>query len=100
MNCNIKKCKSICCGPVPIDKIVYQQTESLRQIKVIGEREIQDPLGNDYIIPFTEKLVCPYLNKDYRCEIYDIRPEVCKLFGNGKHKYLTCKFLKYPLDKN
>jgi len=86
------KCKADCCGPVPIDKTLYQITSNLRHRKVVSEHEVQDKNGNDLIIPFTEDLTCAYLDKNYKCSIYENRPELCREYGNGKHKLLTCPY--------
>jgi Fe-S-cluster containining protein len=43
-----------------------------------------------------EKISCPFLGKDksdkYICLVYDLRPEVCRLFGThpGKSPRLVC----------
>jgi Fe-S-cluster containining protein len=43
-----------------------------------------------------EKLDCPFLGKDEAgksfCRIYDLRPEICRLFGSNpeRHPLLKC----------
>ena len=88
-----KKCHADCCGPVPINKIDYQKLNQFKQRKIIKEHEI-NLNGRDFIIPYTEDLVCPYLGKDYKCAIYDHRPPICREFGNGKHSLLTCPYIE------
>ena len=45
-------------------------------------------------IACSEKLDCPFLefDKDGKssCIIYENRPEICRRFGSGEHKFLTC----------
>lgn len=36
---------------------------------------------------------CPFQRYDYKCNIYDRRPKICRMFGEGKHKYLQCGYL-------
>lgn len=36
--------------------------------------------------------ICPFLGLDDRCTIYDDRPEVCRLFGNERHIFMTCSY--------
>lgn len=37
---------------------------------------------------------CPFLRADYKCNIYDHRPTICRRFGDGSHQLLICKFIK------
>lgn len=53
--------------------------------------EVED--FEDFFIATDEDLTCGFLDENHRCSIYNIRPEVCRKFGNGSHKLLTCKFL-------
>lgn len=39
-----------------------------------------------------EKNKCPFLRKDYKCNIYHNRPEVCRLYAEIPE--LKCKFRK------
>jgi RNA ligase (TIGR02306 family) len=44
----------------------------------------------------TEGNSCPYLGLDFKCSIYEDRPEVCRLYGNEQDINLTCQYQ----DKN
>ena len=87
MNCDkcLLQCKAACCGVVPFDKKFVEKNKPSRKVKSTQE-------FGDKVILETEDLTCPYLSKDYKCTIYDDRPEVCRLFGNETHKYLTCPY--------
>lgn len=37
---------------------------------------------------------CPFLRKDYKCNIYDNRPTICRLFGEKNHPLLRCGYRK------
>jgi len=90
MNCNIKKCKAKCCGAVPIPRDTYKGFSKIRP--VVKEFYIDE---DNVIIAFTEDCSCPFLTYDYRCSIYDFRPEICRLFGSSDDdKMLQCKHLK------
>lgn len=64
-------------------------------------REVLPPSDN---IPELSELIytsgdyndnkCPFLRDDYKCNIYDRRPEICRKFGDGSHPLLTCQFIK------
>ena len=59
-----------CCGPVPFSEAEADQIEIKRKAK---------PGSID----------CPY-SKGGRCEIYDKRPFMCRLFGASHEKALKC----------
>ena len=101
MKCRIHKCHACCCNSVP-----FAENE-LERFKDKIVRPVVDtmPLGKA-ILPSTTKLhdrldllandllnnPCPFLRHDYKCNIYEHRPEVCRLFGEIKE--LPCKYIK------
>lgn len=89
MNCNTRKCKSECCGIVPIPNKVIDFYHSK-----INKKAIILPAGDSDSVVFVESsLRCGFLNPDQGCEIYKYRPEVCRLFGE---KGNTNPLLKCP----
>jgi Fe-S-cluster containining protein len=46
----------------------------------------------------TVNLICPFVDENKKCMIYDIRPEVCRLFhcDKEKNKELEIKNFEYP----
>ena len=38
----------------------------------------------------TIPIECPYISEDDNCSIYEQRPYMCRLFGNGKDPLLKC----------
>ena len=91
---DIKECKAACCGYVPIHKdIVKKHVKKLHK-----NAEKLATLGNMEI--WTQKGVCGFLDKDYKCKIYDDRPEVCRLMGSEEkdHPLLKCSFLNQISD--
>lgn len=105
-----------CCGIVPFNKKEYNAVRKIAQQRHIGFVK-QDQLGKTVYFPksaykkFNEamenikiqnrdidnqidRIVCPFLEYDEngksRCAIYELRPEICRLFGKGGHPFLTC----------
>lgn len=85
-----RRCRGQCCYNVPFkenelerfaDRIVTPVIETERLI-----------IGG--VLPWTSSDVmenrCPFLTRDYRCNIYDNRPEVCRKFGEIEQ--LPCPF--------
>ncbi len=96
--CKTHKCKASCCYNVPLpsgylarfaDKIVTKPVEICSAP--------YNPLFPPSIIPITSvKLLdnkCPFLRADFRCNIYESRPEICRRFGDGSHPNLSCRYL-------
>lgn len=68
-----------CCGIVPLIKEVIKENKSKIQVKVT-EHEID----KEKIAMLTEDSMCAFLNRQTkRCEIYESRPEICRIFGTG-----------------
>lgn len=72
--CDVSKCHAACCGIVPIPRETFE--------KHVGD--IQRPY---HVFPFLqgtvtvtdiEKPVCAFLTQDFRCAIYEDRPEICR----------------------
>ena len=93
-DCNIKQCRSRCCGIVPIPIELY-----LKYKHKIKSFYIKINFLRDTVLIIQWFLYCAFLDKkNYQCLIYNERPDICRLYGNGKHKYLTCKYLNKDLE--
>jgi Fe-S-cluster containining protein len=101
-----------CCGLAPFGKKDYKAV--YRTAKNMGITFVKMNIENHvhYIPRSTARILeahtpeeiasgsvditCPFLTKDENgkslCRIYDMRPEVCRLFGINKenHRYLVC----------
>ncbi|RAP31297.1 hypothetical protein DID76_03025 [Candidatus Marinamargulisbacteria bacterium SCGC AG-414-C22] len=86
------QCKAYCCGPVPMHKNVYFKHKHKCYREVKDELWLED----DMILPDTQQQYCTFLGPDYKCLIYDDRPDPCKLFGKSDSPLLQCPFM----DKN
>ena len=108
-----KRCGK-CCGFVPFTKKEYNNIrKEAKELNISFEKS--DMFGKTVYFPkklfnkFTSinenisieemqqiigELTCPFLERNAlglcSCKIYDKRPEVCRLFGNGKHPRLIC----------
>ncbi len=91
MKCKIHKCKGACCHNVPFenneletykDKIVTPYFDTFRV--------------RNGIVPITntvwDKNKCPFLTAEFKCNIYENRPEVCRLMGESRE--LPCEYIK------
>lgn len=85
------KCQAQCCGVVPIRKEIYEKHKDKVNRK---PNKLMEHEGN--IIPLTEDFLCPFLDEDLSCKIYEDRPDVCRKFGDESHPMLFCPHL----DKN
>ena len=85
MNCEkcLKKCKAECCGVVPIPKKVFNKFSFARKPSELKE------IGSN-IFAYDKDNYCAYLNDEFKCSIYDHRPEVCRKFGDESHPLLFC----------
>jgi len=91
----------MCCHNVPIEKEVYERNRDKRLTAVIEEIEFSglNPvkgIREQLVLPRTKDGRCPFLCEDLRCNIYEDRPHVCRLYGQEARKCLRCPFQ----DKN
>lgn len=91
MKCRLSKCNARCCYNIPFDK---------GELDIFADKIVNRVL---YTLPLKGALwaftnenpklnKCPFLRKDCKCNIYENRPEVCRLFGEIDK--LSCRFLK------
>lgn len=87
MKCNPSICKAECCGPIPFDRWIYKNRKRKLSPGIKPKR-----FGNNYIL-VTENQVCGFLDKNFSCRIYDVRPEICRNFGESDLSLMKCKHL-------
>ena len=117
-----KRCGK-CCGLVPFSELEYQNVKEeakamnisfdkgyLRgKLLVYFPKKALNDLANINIKQSDKelekslnKLTCPFLERSVlgicSCRIYEKRPEVCRLFGNGSHPMLVCPNTKLPTN--
>lgn len=97
--CDISKCKGGCCFSVPIPKHYFTALKKhiVRPILRFEDAGDLPEMGGHNVVAITnedlEENRCPFQRYDYKCNIYDRRPKICRIFGEGKAKYLQCGFL-------
>ena len=84
-------CHACCCYNIPFDKGELEVFKDRIVNPVIGVQQMFDA-----VLAFTDfdfkKNKCPFLREDYKCNIYENRPEVCRAFGQDDR--LPCKWIK------
>jgi Fe-S-cluster containining protein len=87
---DIKICKAACCGYVPIEKHIMQKHRDKLH------KDAKKIINTDKIEIWVVGDTCGFLNKRYRCKIYNDRPEICKLMGSNhvEHDLLKCSYLR------
>jgi Fe-S-cluster containining protein len=84
-----KKGCSACCGIVPwrIDEYLALPVEiKQRYPHAIDRKKMQDAV---LVFPLDGSVNCPFL-KNSRCEVYEHRPVICRIFGMVNNKLLAC----------
>ena len=97
MKCRITKCRANCCYNVP-----FEHHELVR----FADKIVTQPVEYEYlmgsaILPHVIKIEkpedifknkCPFLRHDCTCNIYENRPEICRLYGQIDR--LPCEYRK------
>lgn len=112
------KCKAQCCTFVPLTIKFVEENKHKFQRKVYHYSphpnnlnlvypvvEIDKFLPNGIPVVSMDKQICPFLDKNHRCVVYDKRPEICRIYGTTTEPdcSLTCgyhlgKDYSYPKD--
>lgn len=97
----VNKCEALCCHNVPMELDRFERNKHRlinKEVKILklGVKTDENLQEKEFILPLTENLRCPFNDEKngYRCNIYDDRPHVCKVYGNGKSSCTTCPFYK------
>lgn len=82
-----KLCKGDCCTFVPMPAIIFFTMKE----KIV--RKVSDVIfiTEEDVLPVTKDRKCCFLTHDLKCNIYDVRPEVCKLYGTIEN--LQCPYI-------
>lgn len=100
--CDISKCHASCCYSAPMPKGYFSAFK--RKVITPWKRLVEHGIGNNgeklYVAVVDEdfhKNKYPFLRDDYKCNIYDKRPWICKAFGTPpkgcNSKFLQCGWL-------
>jgi len=108
VKCDVSVCHAECCYNVPLPKRLINGFRKKIANPILQLERWDDEL----FLPITDsdanKNKCPFLNSKYKCNIYEYRPQVCRLFGSRPDlsQYLRCGYLEgkdkhnIQLDKN
>ena len=91
MKCRVSKCNACCCYNIPFEA---DELERFRD-RIVNPVLFTLPQGTATVAFTNEKPAlnrCPFLRRDFRCNIYEHRPDVCRKFGEMEK--LKCKFIK------
>ena len=92
-------CGNCCMESVGINLIEFLNIFNYLQDKDELRRKSLDKIMDYYFMEFMEKKSCPFKDENNRCEIYDVRPLNCRLFGHWKKEDYN-KNLKDITEKN
>lgn len=74
-------CGKCCSSILPISKAEAREIK-----KYIKENDIK-PVVRNSVLDSNYKDICPFLNEEMKCNIYSVRPEICRSFMcNGQSK--------------
>ena len=97
--CRVYKCHAACCYNIVLPIGMLQQFAD----KIVNKVIETSPMPYNTEFPPSETVntsdnpadnKCPFLRADYRCNIYEYRPLICRKFGSGEHPLLVCKYMK------
>ena len=71
-------CGRCCTNILPLSQKEIQKIKSY-----IGQKSIK-PINRCNLLSLTYSNICPFLNSEKKCNIYQVRPEICKKFSCSK----------------
>ena len=92
-------CGNCCMESVGINLIEFLNIFNYLQDKNELRKKSLDKILDYYFMEFIEKRCCPFRDENNRCEIYEVRPLNCRLFGHWKKEDYN-KNLKDVTEKN
>lgn len=98
--CRTSKCGAACCYNIALPQGFVKKHEDKIITKIIGiiplSANPQQGFFEEQELCKTaeepNKNKCPFLRSDYKCNVYDDRPRICRIYGEIPE--LTCKFRK------
>lgn len=106
MKCDVKRCKAACCYNVPLEKgflTAYKKkiVNPVIELKAFTKKEnavnFKSVMERPQYLMITDKDIkknkCPFLRDDFKCNIYDSRPALCRKFGTSDERFLNCSYL-------
>lgn len=97
--CQTYKCHARCCYNIVLPIGLLEQFAD----KIVNKVITTVPMPYNPEFPPSEMVKtsdnpadnkCPFLRADYKCNIYEHRPLICRKFGDGGHPMLICRYRK------
>lgn len=92
-------CGNCCMESVGINLIEFLNIFNYLENKDELRKKSLEKIMDYYFMEFMEKKSCPFKDENNRCEIYEVRPLNCRLFGHWKKEDYN-KNLKDITEKN
>jgi len=84
-------------APIPKSYFTALKNRIVRPIIRFEDAGDLPEMGGHNVVAITNEDLnenrCPFQRYDYKCNIYDRRPKICRMFGERNHKYLQCGYL-------
>ncbi len=90
-----KKCAE-CCKNYPLVSVSKNEINSLEQQTGLHFGIPTNSKGKEYegyLLQFKENGTCLFLNENngsYSCEVYEVRPEICRKYPSNPRQQETC----------
>lgn len=98
--CRVHECRAHCCYNVPLPVGFKDAHADMVVNTIIGSSM---PIDGREDLPPSElfmtdtdfsKNKCPFLRKDCKCNVYEDRPKICRIFWEDDDPLLKCKLRK------
>lgn len=99
MKCQTHKCRGACCHNIvlPVGFIESHADKVVTAPISRGLVPTNPEFGPSEMV-FTDPLLrnnkCPFLTRNYKCNVYADRPKICRMFGETDHPLLKCQYIK------
>lgn len=97
--CRTHKCHAACCYNIvlPIGMLEQYADNIVNNVIATSPMPYNPGFPPSVAVRTAAKIAdnkCPFLRTDYKCNIYEHRPLICRKFGSGEHPLLTCEYMK------
>lgn len=97
--CRTYKCKAACCYNIalPIGLLEQFADKVVNKVIATSPMPVNPEFPPSVAVETSEKIAdnkCPFLRADYKCNIYEHRPLICRKFGDCSHPMLICRYMK------
>lgn len=84
-----------CCGIIPLSSELVKNNKDKFAVQPTEINAGCEDENNAWCAVITEDWSCVFLNRETKkCNIYEQRPHICRMFGPSHHPSLQCKYSK------